>query len=87
MDVLVNNAGITGFLADFGPQDPEHASLEDWHRVHRVNLDGVFLGCKYGIEAMKARGGSIINVSSRSGIVGIPGAAAYAPVCYPPLPL
>ena len=78
MDLLVNNAGITGFQDGLGPQDPEHISMEDWHRVHRVNLDGVFLGCKYGIKAMKSTGGSIINISSRSGIVGIPGAAAYA---------
>ena len=45
----------------------------------RVNLDGTFLGCRYAIRAMKARGtGSIINISSRFGLVGIPGAAAYA---------
>ena len=78
-DVLVNNAGVTGFEDGAVPHDPEHASLEDWRAVHRVNLDGVFLGCRYAIAAMKARGsGSIINVSSRSGLVGIPGAAAYA---------
>ena len=79
LDVLVNNAGITGFEERITPHDPEHASLEDWHAVHAVNLDGVFLGCKYAIRAMRAKGdGSIINISSRSGIVGIPGAAAYA---------
>lgn len=79
LDVLVNNAGITGFENGLVPHDPEHASLEDWRAVHRTNLDGVFLGCKHGIAAMRARGaGSIINVSSRSGLVGIPGAAAYA---------
>ena len=77
--VVVNNAGVTGFEDGPVPHDPEHASLEDWRAVHRVNLDGVFLGCRYAIGAMKARGsGSIINVSSRSGLVGIPGAAAYA---------
>jgi 3(or 17)beta-hydroxysteroid dehydrogenase len=79
IDVLVNNAGITGLESGPRPHDPEHASLEDWHAVHAVNLDGVFLGCKYAIRAMRAKGaGSIINISSRSGMVGIPGAAAYA---------
>lgn len=76
---LVNNAGITGFDSHSGPQDPEHASLESWHHVHHVNLDGTFLGCKYAMGLMKrSGGGAIVNMSSRSGIVGIPGAAAYA---------
>lgn len=78
LDILFNNAGIIGFSPGLGPQDPEHASLESWHHVHQVNLDGVFLGCKMGIALMKDHGGSIINMSSRSGLVGIPGAAAYA---------
>lgn len=78
-DVVVNNAGVTGFEAGMVAHDPEHASLSDWRAVHRVNLDGTFLGCRYAIGAMKARGtGSIINISSRSGLVGIPLAAAYA---------
>ena len=47
--------------------------------MHAVNLDGVLLGCQTAIKAMKDAGaGSIINISSRSGLVGIPGAAAYA---------
>lgn len=78
LDILVNNAGITGFEDAAGLQDPEHATLDDWHHVHHVNLDGVFLGCKYGIRLMKKQGGSIVNLSSRSGMVGIPAAAAYA---------
>lgn len=79
LDVLVNNAAVTGFEHGPAPHDPEHASLEAWRAVHRVNLDGTFLGCKYAIRAMRPRGtGSIVNLSSRSGIVGIPGAAAYA---------
>ena len=78
-DVVVNNAGVTGLEAGMVPHDPEHASLADWRAVHRVNLDGTFLGCRYAIGAMKAAGtGSIINISSRSGLVGIPAAAAYA---------
>jgi NAD(P)-dependent dehydrogenase (short-subunit alcohol dehydrogenase family) len=79
LDALVNNAGITGFEETSAPHDPEHASLEDWHAVLATNLDGVFLGCKHAIRAMRTHGtGSIINISSRSGLVGIPGAAAYA---------
>jgi NAD(P)-dependent dehydrogenase (short-subunit alcohol dehydrogenase family) len=79
LDVVVNNAGITGFENGFVAHDPEHASLDDWRAVHRTNLDGVFLGCKYAIRAMRPTNtGSIINISSRSGLVGIPGAAAYA---------
>ena len=78
-DVVVNNAGVTGFERGPIAHDPEHAALEDWRAVHRVNLDGAFLGCRYAIGAMKGAGaGSIINISSRSGLVGIPMAAAYA---------
>lgn len=79
LDIVVNNAGITGFEDGMVAHDPEHASLDSWHAVHRTNLDGVFLGCKYAIQAMRRTGtGSIINISSRSGLVGIPAAAAYA---------
>ncbi|NRP13197.1 3-beta-hydroxysteroid dehydrogenase [Aliiroseovarius sp. xm-m-379] len=79
IDVLVNNAGITGFEEGPCAHDPEHATLADWHAVHRTNLDGTFLGCRYAIAAMRRKGaGAIINISSRSGLVGIPAAAAYA---------
>jgi len=78
-DVVVNNAGITGFEGEPAAHDPEHASLADWRAVHAVNTDGTFLGCRYALRAMRETGtGSIINISSRSGLVGIPGAAAYA---------
>jgi NAD(P)-dependent dehydrogenase (short-subunit alcohol dehydrogenase family) len=68
-----------GLSGQLGPQDPEHTSLASWHYIHAINLEGVFLGCKYAIRLMKAgRGGSIINMSSRSGMVGVPNAVAYA---------
>lgn len=78
LNILINNAGVTGFQEGFGPQDPENASLSSWRQVHAVNSDGVFLGCKYAIQLMKSDNGTIVNISSRSGLVGIPGAAAYA---------
>lgn len=79
IDIVVNNAGITGFETGAVAHDPEHATLADWRAVHAVNLDGVFLGCRYAIAAMRAKGeGAIINISSRSGLVGIPMATAYA---------
>ena len=65
LDILVNNAGV--MIAE----KIENTSLEDWRRVMKINLDGVFLGTKYGIMAMKERGGGcIINMSSVLGIVG-----------------
>ena len=74
LDVLVNNAGIliSKAIADM--------SLEDWRRVTSVNLDGVFLGTKHAIGAMKkSGGGSIVNMSSVAGLVGMAGdSSAYA---------
>lgn len=79
LDILVNNAGIEQPEGTGAPQNPEYCSLNDWQHVHRVNLDGVFLGCKYGISLMKNNpGSSIINIGSRSGLVGVPASAAYA---------
>jgi NAD(P)-dependent dehydrogenase (short-subunit alcohol dehydrogenase family) len=73
LDVLVNNAGIS----DARPLT--EMTLDEWHRVLAVNLDGVFLGLKHGILAMRrSGGGSIVNVSSVAGLVGTPGAAAYS---------
>lgn len=78
LDILVNNAGITGFLETNGPFDAENVEVNSWNEVHIVNSTGTMLGCKYAIALMKENGGSIVNISSRSGIVGIPAAVAYA---------
>ncbi|RJS24073.1 3-beta hydroxysteroid dehydrogenase [Corallococcus sp. H22C18031201] len=74
LDVLVNNAGM-GI-----PKDVETLSLAEWRLVHAVNLDGTFLGCKHGIRAMRrhGEGGSIINISSVGGLVGMAGVPAYS---------
>ncbi|HEY7237335.1 MAG TPA: SDR family oxidoreductase [Gemmatimonadaceae bacterium] len=72
LDVVVNNAGL-GIGGDV-----EHATLEDWRRLMRVNLDGVFLGTKYGVQTLRRfGGGSIVNLSSIEGLVGDPNLAAY----------
>jgi 3(or 17)beta-hydroxysteroid dehydrogenase len=71
LDVLVNNAGI-GRIASV-----EDCTFAEWREVMSINLDGVFLGTRAGIRAMKARGGSIINMSSIYGIVGSELTAAY----------
>lgn len=77
LDVVVNNAGITGLESDGVAHDPEYVDLEHGRAVHRTNLDGVL--CKYVIQSIRPAGtGSIIHISSRAGIVGISGAAAYA---------
>ena len=65
IDVLVNNAGISGGI---GPL--VDCSDDMFDEVMRVNARGVFLGLKHGARAMKGRGGAIVNVSSVSGIGG-----------------
>lgn len=72
LDILINNAGL-GIGGDV-----EHATLEEWRRLMRVNLDGVFLGTKFGVQTMRRfGGGSIINLSSIEGLIGDPNLAAY----------
>ncbi len=73
LDVLVNNAGI----APSG-EAIEDLTLASWNKVISIDLDSVFLGCKYAIRTMKTSGGgSIINISSIMGLIGQPRAAAY----------
>jgi 3(or 17)beta-hydroxysteroid dehydrogenase len=73
LTVLVNNAGIS-----LG-HDIEETTLDEWNHVMSINSTGVFLGLKYGIEAMKVNGQScsIINRSSVDGQVGEAGLFAY----------
>ena len=63
LDILVNNAGITGFESGELIQDPENVSLDAWHAVHAVNLDGVLLGCQTAIKAMKDAGAGSTSAS------------------------
>ena len=72
LDVLVNNAGV---MLRKGIED---ISLEEWRWVMGVNIDGVFLGTKHAIKTMKKTGGgSIINISSIAGVVGLPLSSPY----------
>jgi 3(or 17)beta-hydroxysteroid dehydrogenase len=72
LDTLVNNAGI-------GTRGTvEQTTLAEWRRIHAVNLEGPFLGCKHGIALIaKAGGGAIINISSVAGLIGARDSAAY----------
>ncbi len=66
LDVLVNNAGVGG------PGRVEDVTLGEWNRVMDINSTGVFLGTKTAIPAMRrAGGGSIVNISSQLGLVGV----------------
>jgi 3(or 17)beta-hydroxysteroid dehydrogenase len=71
LDGLVNAAGI---VAIGTVEDTDFAT---WRRVLAINLDGTFLGCKYGLPLLKRAGGSIVNISSVSGLVGGHNLAAY----------
>ncbi len=77
LHILVNNAGI-GLTKDL-----LEITLEEWRRVHAIDLDGVFMGCKQAIPLMAKTvkdtglGGSIVNISSISGIIAGHNMAAY----------
>lgn len=72
LNILVNNAGMGG------GGDVESTDIDLWDLVHKVNLDSVFLGCKFAIPLMRDSGnGSIINISSMSGIVASHNTSAY----------
>ncbi len=71
LDILVNNAGGAG------AGNIEEISCDDFRNSIRLNLESVFIGCKLAIEAMKGKGGNIINVSSIHGIRAAAHAASY----------
>ncbi|HEV8718335.1 MAG TPA: glucose 1-dehydrogenase [Candidatus Binatia bacterium] len=72
LNILVNNAGILRM------EGIEDTTLEIWNRVIAVNQTGVFLGMKHAIPVLRqAGGGSIINISSIAGLIGVGAAAAY----------
>jgi 3(or 17)beta-hydroxysteroid dehydrogenase len=69
---LANNAGVSSMF------DITQVGADEWLRVFRVNVLGVYLGCKYGLEAMKERGGAIVNTSSTASILPQPDIPIYA---------
>jgi 2-keto-3-deoxy-L-fuconate dehydrogenase len=72
LDLLVNVAGIGSTT------DAPGTSLDVWESVFAVNARGTFLCCKHAIPGMKERGGgSIVNLGSIAGMVGLPNRAAY----------
>ena len=73
LDILVNNAGVAG-----GRHELMDHSYDAWRQILAVNLDGVFLGLRHaGPRIAASGGGSVINLSSILGKVGMAGAAAY----------
>ncbi len=72
VDVLVNNAGLSTIIP------AEETTLSDWNRTLAVNLTGPFLMCReFGKEMLRRGKGSIVNVSSVAGLLGIGDRAAY----------
>ena len=71
LDILVNCAGV------FWYGTIENTSYDLWKKVLAINLDGTFLGCRAAVKAMGNHGGSIINLSSTSGLRGFADCAAY----------
>lgn len=72
LDAVVNNAGILESAS------LEEATLEHWQRIQRINAESCFLGCKYGVLALKERGGAIVNMASVSSWLPVDGYAAYS---------
>jgi NAD(P)-dependent dehydrogenase (short-subunit alcohol dehydrogenase family) len=79
IDILVNNAGVLTQRME----PITEIGLEEWRRVHAVNVEGVFLGCKHTVPALAERaakwagGAAIVNLSSVAGLVGFAGGSCY----------
>jgi len=74
LHILVNNAGVEGNPVS----TPESETLADWQLVHRINVEGVFLGCRSAIPLIRASGGgSIVNISSIGSLEPTPNNMAY----------
>ena len=74
LDILHNNAGVTGGRELVGDTDDDY-----WNKVIAINLNGVFQCSKYAVREMLKNGsGAIVNTTSIMGLVGLPGNAAYA---------
>jgi NAD(P)-dependent dehydrogenase (short-subunit alcohol dehydrogenase family) len=72
LDILVNNAAIVPFTAW------DDVDFAEWRRILSVNLDGVFLACRAGSDAMRTQGyGRIVNIVSNTLVAGTPNMAAY----------
>jgi NAD(P)-dependent dehydrogenase (short-subunit alcohol dehydrogenase family) len=79
LNVLINNAGISGTKLYSPALGLEETTLESWREVHSVNLDGIFLGCKTAMQLLAlSKKASIINIGSRSSINGRFDRMAYA---------
>lgn len=73
LHVLVNNAGVSG-----SPHPTDQTTEQEWDAVQAVNVKGVFFGTKHAIPHLrKAGGGSVVNLSSIAGLVGVAGLAPY----------
>jgi 3-oxoacyl-[acyl-carrier protein] reductase len=74
LDILVNNSGVTAFIPH---ADLEGVSEADWERILGVNLKGPFYAIRAALPALRADGGTIVNVSSIAGVRGIGSSIPY----------
>jgi len=74
LDIIMNNAGIDGLQA---PTD--ESTIENWHNVMKINMDGVYFGMKYALRVMKAqKSGVVLNTASIAGMVAFPNIPPYS---------